>query len=137
MQEEIVGLLSARSGHFRMESGHHGDFWLDLESLYLRPGRLRRFAAELARRLRPHGIDAICGPLVGGAFLAQMVALELDLDFLFAEQFSRPRAGGLYPIGYRIPTALRSASRGKRVAIVDDVINAGSAVRGAFEALLE
>ena len=137
MREELVSLLGARSGHFRLESGHHGDFWLELEPLYLRPGRLRGFAAELARRLRPHDVGAICGPLVGGAFLAQMVALELDMEFLFAEQFARPKGDGLYPIGYRIPNSLRSASRGKRVAVVDDVINAGSAVRGAFGALLD
>ena len=137
MREELVSLLGARRGHFRLESGHHGDLWLELEPLYLRPGRLRGFAEELARRLRPHGVDAICGPLVGGAFLAQMVALELDAEFLFAEQFARPDGDGLYPIGYRIPDALRSAARGKRVAVVDDVINAGSAVRGAFGELLD
>ena len=137
MREELVSLLGARSGHFRLESGHHGDLWLDLEPLYLRPGRLRGFAAELARRLRPHDVGAICGPLVGGSFLAQMVALELDSEFLFAEQFARPKGDGLYPVGYRIPEALRSAARGKRVAVVDDVINAGSAVRGAFGELLD
>src|SRR5262249_47464902 len=42
------------------------------------------------------------------------------------------RGDGLYPVGYRIPRALRSAAHGKRAAVVDDVINAGSAVRGAF-----
>jgi hypothetical protein len=30
MQEEIVSLLAARSGHFRYESGHHGDLWLEI-----------------------------------------------------------------------------------------------------------
>jgi hypothetical protein len=35
-------------------------------------------------------------------------------------------------VKYRIPPALRSQVRGKRVAIVNDVINAGSAVRGTF-----
>jgi orotate phosphoribosyltransferase len=86
----------------------------------------------LARRLAARGAEAVCGPLVEGAFLAQMVAQELDAEFYFAEQFARPRGDGLYPVGYRIPAALRPAVRGKRVAVVDDVINAGSAVRGAF-----
>jgi orotate phosphoribosyltransferase len=137
MQEELVSLLGARSGHFRLESGHHGNLWLELEPLYLHPGRLRGFAAELARRLRPHDVEAICGPLVGGAFLAQVVALELDSEFLFAEQFARLKGDGLYSVGYRIPGSLRSVARGKRVAVVDDVINAGSAVRGAFGELLD
>ncbi|MGI8827145.1 MAG: hypothetical protein ACR2JC_16195 [Chloroflexota bacterium] len=37
---------------------------------------------------------------------------------------------------YRIPDALRGSIRGRRVAIVNDVINAGSAVRGTFADLL-
>jgi orotate phosphoribosyltransferase len=132
MHEEIVRLLAARKGHFRLESGHHGDLWLEIPRLYLRPGRLRGFAAALARRLAAHGVEGVCGPLVEGAFLAHRVAEELDVEFYFAEQFVRPRGDGLYPVGYRIPDALRGSARGKGVAVVDDVINAGSAVRGAF-----
>jgi orotate phosphoribosyltransferase len=131
MQEELVGLLAARKGHFRLESGYHGDLWLEIEPLYRHPRRLRRFAGELARRLAAHGVEVVCGPLVGGAFLAQMVAIELDMEFIFTEQFIRARGDGLYPVGYRIPTALRAGARGRRVAVVDDVINAGSATRGA------
>ena len=52
-----------------------------------------------------------------------------------AEQFARPSSDGLYPVGYRIPATLRYRVLGKRTAIVDDVINVGSAVRGAAEDL--
>jgi orotate phosphoribosyltransferase len=135
MREELVSLLEPRRGHFRLESGHHGDLWLEIPRLYRRPGRLRRFAAELARRLAAHGIEAVCGPLVEGALLAQMVAEELDVEFSFAEQFARSQGDGLYPVGYRIPDVLRPIVRGKTTAVVDDVINAGSAVRGAFAEL--
>jgi eukaryotic-like serine/threonine-protein kinase len=132
MPEELLDLLAPRRGHFRFESGHHGDLWLEIPRLYLRPGRLRPFAVELARRLGAHRIEAVCGPLVEGAFLAQMVAEELGVEFSFAEQFTRPQGHGLYPVGYRIPEALRAGLLGKTVAVVDDVINAGSAVRGAL-----
>jgi orotate phosphoribosyltransferase len=135
MREELLSLLAARTGHFRYESGHHGDLWLEIPRLYLRPRRLRRFAIELARRLAPHGIEAVCGPLIEGALLAQMVAEELDVAFSFAEQFERSGGDGLYPLGYRIPEAFRSSLRTQRTALVDDVINAGSAVRGALEDL--
>ena len=76
--------------------------------------------------------EAVCGPLVEGAFLAQMVAEEMNVEFYFAEQFTRTDSDGIYPLGYRIPQPLRASVRGKRTAIVDDVINAGSAVRGAL-----
>jgi orotate phosphoribosyltransferase len=132
MQDDLIGLLAARTGHFRLESGHHGDVWLDLDALFLRPGRLRRFVAELARRLARHGLDAVCGPLIGGAFVAQMIAVELDLEFNYAERLARTRGDALYPVAYRVPEAVRGAARGKRVAIVDDVMNAGSAVRATL-----
>jgi orotate phosphoribosyltransferase len=37
LQEEIVDLMSGTSGHFRFESGHHGELWLELDSLFVRP----------------------------------------------------------------------------------------------------
>jgi orotate phosphoribosyltransferase len=135
MQEELVTLLVPRKGHFRLESGHHGDLWLEIPRLYVRPRELRRLVAELARRLAAHGVQVVCGPLVEGAFLAQMVAEELDAKFCFAEQCAATRDDGLYPVVYRIPKALRPEARDKRVAVVDDVINAGSAVRGAVAEL--
>jgi orotate phosphoribosyltransferase len=136
MQETIVNLLPVRKGHFLFESGHHGDLWLDLEMLCLRPRLLQPHIAELATRLTALDIDAVCGPLVEGAFAGLMVANELDIDFTYSERFSRPTQG-LFPAGYRVPAALRDGLRGKRVAIVNDVINAGSAVKGTFADLQE
>ena len=40
MQEEIVELMSGTRGHFRFESGHHGELWLELDSMFVRPGAL-------------------------------------------------------------------------------------------------
>jgi orotate phosphoribosyltransferase len=133
MPDEILSLFAARKGHFRFESGHHGDLWLEIPPAYVRPRSLRPHAARLARLLEAHRVEAVCGPLVEGALLAQMVAEELDVEFYFAEQFIRPATNDRYPVGYRIPAALRDGLRGKRIAVVDDVINAGSAVRGAAE----
>jgi orotate phosphoribosyltransferase len=135
MDNELIQLFERQSGHFRLESGHHGDLWLEIPLAFLRPGRMRPHARRLADMLVAHRMEAICGPLVEGAFLGQMVAEELDLEFCFAEQFPRPSADGLFPVGYRVPASLRRRIKGKRVAIVDDAINAGSAVRGAIEDL--
>jgi hypothetical protein len=52
-------LLEPRRGHFALESGHHGELWLELESLFVWPSRTARFAGELARRLAPAGIEAV------------------------------------------------------------------------------
>jgi len=137
MQEEIVGLVSATRGHFLFESGHHGELWLELDSLFVRPGDLARPAEELSRRLAPHGVDAFCGPLSGGAFLAQALATRLDVEFFYAERSAPPQGDALFSAEYRVPGALRDRLRGTTVAIVDDVINAGSATRATLADLRE
>jgi len=136
-QNDVLSLFDSQQGHFRYESGHHGNLWLNLELLCLRPARVKPFAVKLARQLAPHKIEAVCGPLVEGAFVAQMVAEELDVEFFYAERFIEPSAISLYPVNYRLPELHREKIRGKRVAIINDVINAGSAVRGAFADLAD
>jgi len=130
MEDKLVKLLSVERGHFVLESGHHGNLWLDLDSLFLRPAALLPFARELARRLAAHRIEAVVGPLVGGAFVAQMIAAELDVRFAFAER--HVSAGGVH---YAIPAAFHPHLKGQTVAIVDDAINAGSATRATFDVL--
>ena len=135
LQKELLNLLAARKGHFKLESGHHGNLWLDLDTLFLRPKSVRRFALELATGLAKYKVAAVCGPLVGGALIAQTVAAELDVECYYTERFVLPQRDALYPVAYRIPNGLRKLVHGKAIAIVDDVINAGSAVRGTFAEL--
>lgn len=133
---KILQLVSAREGHFLLESGYHANLWFDLEPLFLRPIQLRPFVIDLAARLGNYNPQAVCGPLVGGAFLAQMVAFELGIEFYFAERITPIPSEKLYPVTYRVPDALRPDLRNRTVAIVDDAISAGSAVRGTFTDLL-
>ena len=129
MHDDLSALLPARAGHLLLDSGHHGDVWLDLDALFLRPARLQPFVAALTARLAPHGVEAVCGPLVGGAFVAQAVAAELNVEFYFAERIASSTGGEAEAVSYRLPDSLRPRVRGRRVAVVDDAINAGSAVR--------
>jgi orotate phosphoribosyltransferase len=137
MQDQVQELFSARRGHFLLESGHHGDLWYDLETLCLKPQLVQETADELAASIAQLAADVICGPLVEGAFVGLMVALKLKADFMYSERFARPAQDGLFPAGYRIPEVLRHRLRGRRVAIVNDVTNAGAAVRGTFSDLEE
>jgi orotate phosphoribosyltransferase len=135
MEEHLLSFLPARRGHFQFESGHHGDLWLPLEALCLRPCEIQPFAVRLAVALRRYRVEVVCGPLVEGAYVALLVALELGCDFVYAERFANSSREGLFPVEYRLPKALHGAVKGRRVAIVNDVISAGSAVRGAFSDL--
>jgi orotate phosphoribosyltransferase len=133
--EQLVSTLPGRIGHFLLESGHHSDLWLDLELLCVLPEFVKQRAAILARRLVPREIDVVCGPLVEGAYVALMVASELGSEFCYAERLPGPERqadASLFQVRYELPRVLRARVRGKRVAIVNDVISAGSAVRGAL-----
>jgi orotate phosphoribosyltransferase len=136
VEDEVARLLPLRDGHFRYESGHHSDKWLDLETLFLHPGRVEPLAHALADRIAAYQIDAVCGPLVEGAFVALMVASKLGVVFTYAERFESQRET-MYGVQYRLPRTLRDVVRGKRIAIVNDVTSAGSAVRGSYTDLVD
>jgi orotate phosphoribosyltransferase len=128
----ILSSVAARRGHFKTESGYHADLWMDLETLCRHPAAMQPLARGLAEKLRPHAVDAVCGPLNEGAFIALMVASELGCEFTYAERFAEHEDGRLFPVRYALPKALRPIVAGRRIAIVNDVISAGSAVRGTL-----
>lgn len=130
----LLDLLEGRRGHFRLESGHHGELWLDLDALFLHPARLAPFVDELARLLRQTADpDAICGPLLGGALIAGAIATLLDIELYVAAPVPPAKdEGELFRARYAVAAATRSRLRGRRVAVVDDVISAGSATRATI-----
>ncbi len=145
----MVGLARPRRGHFELGTGYHGDVWLDLDALFLRPARLAPYVGWLADRLRQHRVDAVCGPLEGGAFVALALATRLDAAFL--PGYRKPAAvpGYRKPAavpGYRKPAAVPGYRKpaaapgyrlpsvpggigGWRVAVADDAVNAGTAIK--------
>jgi orotate phosphoribosyltransferase len=134
--DTIAALVTARRGHFQMESGYHSATWFELDSLFDHPDELRPFAAELAQRLAAHGPDAVCGPMTGGAKLAQLLATTLRVECFEAERSVSHEETGMFPVKYRLPDVQRVRARGKSVAIVDDAISAGSAVRATYADLI-
>jgi orotate phosphoribosyltransferase len=135
-QKEVAALLPWRKGHFKFESGHHGDTWLNLELLCLQPEPVEQLAAVLADCLSEQRPDIVCGPLVEGAFVALMVARRLKVPFTYTERFDSG-SGEMFPVSYRLPGRQREIVAGKRVVIINDVIGAGSAVLGTLKDLYE
>ncbi len=128
-------LVSGRRGHFQLESGYHSELWLDLDALFADLKRIEPFVAQLSQSLRQYNVAVVCGPLLGGAFLAQLVAQTLGVEFCFTERVLPANANGFYPASYRLPPAFAARVRDKQVAIVDDVMSAGSALRGTYTEL--
>jgi orotate phosphoribosyltransferase len=132
---EIEGSLrdavATSRGHFLYESGHHGDLWLDLDGLFIDAQRTRTWVTALAQRLAICQTDFICGPLTGGAFVAQLLAAEIGAGFAFAERRVLAET-----VRYTVPTSLRAALSGQRILLVDDAVNAGSALLLTLESVL-
>ena len=135
--DAFMTLVTGRQGHFKLESGHHSSLWLDLDALFANPHKIAPFVDALTASLLPFGVDAVCGPLLGGAFLAQLVARELGAEFCYTERVMANDNEEMYRASYRLPRGFKSQLIGKRVAIVDDVMSAGSALRGTYNELLE
>ena len=136
MQTDLLALLPGRRGHFRMESGYHSELWFNLEQLFEDCARLQPFVDELSGRLATHRIDVVVGPMTGGAKLAEMIGAKLGTVSFHTERYEIPGATGLFPVRYLVPVALRERLRGQIVAIVDDAISAGSAIKGTYADLL-
>jgi orotate phosphoribosyltransferase len=132
MTDDVLKTLPVRRGHFLLESGYHTDLWFNLDALFVSPEQIAPHVSALAELLRPFEISAVCGPLLGGAFLAQALATHLSLRFYFTEptplQTDRS-SPELFAAAYRLPSDLRQGVRDERIAIVDDVISAGSSAR--------
>jgi orotate phosphoribosyltransferase len=131
----FLDMVAGRRGHFQLESGHHSALWLDLDALFASPRRIDPFVTTLASALRVYSVTAVCGPLLGGAFLAQLVARALTVEFCYTERVMSPRVSGLYQARYCLPGAFPERLRGQRIALVDDVMSAGSALRGSYTEL--
>jgi len=112
-----------RRGHFAFSSGFHGDTWLDLDAFVADAPALRSASEELAQRLARYDAAVVCGPLDGGAFVAHFVAAALGRTFVYADPAHR----------YDIKPAVDLAGCG--VVVVDDAINAGSAVVATVQSL--
>lgn len=128
----LLSALPSRRGHFLLESGYHADTWLDLDGLFVHQDYVAPLVWALADRLRSHQMTAICGPLLGGAFLAQALANTLGLTFYYTEPEAQASSTGLFKARYRLPAALRNQIKDAKVAVVDDVISAGSSVRATI-----
>ena len=104
--------------------------WLDLDPLFSDSRAVEPFVSALTDLVGAYEPEGVCGPLLGGAFLAQLLARRLSVEFFFTERAVPSAPHELYRARYRLPASLSGRVRGRRVALVDDVMSAGSALRG-------
>jgi orotate phosphoribosyltransferase len=113
--------------HVVYTSGRHGSAYVNKDAVYPHTDRvseLCRFLADAARDARP---EVVCGPALGGIILSQWTGHQLGVLAVYAEKL--PDGGLALRRGYDRLVA------GRRVLVVEDVLNTGGSVRQAVAAV--
>jgi orotate phosphoribosyltransferase len=82
----------------------------------------------LAAEVKQFNAEILCGPATGGLIVAQWTAFELGLPAVFAEH-SPPRTAQQLRGEFTFHRGYERLVAGKRVLVVDDVVNTGLSVR--------
>jgi orotate phosphoribosyltransferase len=122
---EVGGILTGR--HVVYTSGRHGRAYVNKDAVYPYTERVAELCGLLAESVRGLGPQLVCGPALGGIILSQWTAHHLGALAVFAEKV--PGGGLGLRRGYDRLVA------GKRVAVVEDVLNTGGSVREAVAAV--
>ena len=126
-----------QGSHFVYISGDHGSGWVDKDVIYPDTRKISRLAELLAPAVQKYAPDVVCGPATGGLVVSQWLAHHLGVLSVFAEH--GVVMGGAELRGqFVLKRHYDQVVRGKRILIVDDIVNTGhsviqtaTAVRGA------
>lgn len=126
--------------HFVYVSGDHGSGWVDKDAIFPHTERIERLASSLAQLVADRDVDVVCGPATGGLVLAQWMAHRLKAMAVFTEhdpENEAPHTQGAAAL--RPPLVLRRGYdklvAGRRVVVVDDIVNTGHSIRQSIEAV--
>jgi len=137
IQNDLLQLLHPRKGHFLTESGRHTNLWFEIDKLFINVDLIKPIVNVLGEKLMTHRFDIICGPMEGGARIAEMISKEFGVEYVYSERRVTFDKNDVKPlVSYSIPKFMRDRIEGKRIALVDDIINAGAAIKQTFEELI-
>jgi orotate phosphoribosyltransferase len=116
-----------RDSHVVYTSGRHGSAYVNKDAVYPHTERVRALCELLAAAGRPLGAEVACGPAMGGIILAQWTGHHLGLPAVYAEK--APEGGMVLRRGYD------QVVRGRRVLVVEDVVNTGGSLADTIRAV--
>jgi orotate phosphoribosyltransferase len=120
--------------HFVYVSGDHGSGWIDKDAIYPHTERLERLCRDMADIVRGWGVEVVCGPATGGLLVAEWTAHELGVLSIFAEHDPAPEGHAIRG-RFTLRRGYDQVVAGKRVLVVDDIVNTGLSLRQTAEAV--
>lgn len=133
---EIFGRMKAiyDNDHFVYTKSGHGKAYVNKDDVYIDPDQLSLLCQEIAFRVRDSNIQVVCGPTVGGVLVANRTTEWLrkftgdpSIVATFADE--SPDGGRILKRGYDSRVA------GKKVLVVEDVINTGGSAAATVKAV--
>lgn len=115
-----------RNGHFVYRSGNHGGDYVNKDVIFQHPEKTAALSMGIATYFKDYEIDIVNGPVVGGAIIAQWVAYHLSNitgQKVLSVYTDKKNEGG-----FEIRRGYENIIPGKRMLIVEDVINAGGTI---------
>ncbi len=130
---EILQKVGAfRAGHFVYTSGRHGDEYVNKDALYTYAHDTSRLCKEFAERFKDSGVEAVIGPAVAAAILAQWTAYHLT-EMLGREIYST-YADKDGQGGFVIKRGYDGLIKGKKVLVVEDLTTTGGSIKKVVDA---
>lgn len=114
-------------GHFVYASGLHGDAYVNKDALYVDPLYMEDIGRMLAEECPQP--QAVLGPAVGGALLAQWVARAYSSEDALYRYPMPPVYADKDGDEFVIRRGYDKIIAGKRVLVVEDILNTGGSAR--------
>jgi orotate phosphoribosyltransferase len=119
---------AVRNGiHVVYTSGRHGSAYVNKDAVYPHTERVAELCRLMAEAARPFRPEVVCGPAMGGIILSQWTAHHLGILGVYAEK----AAGG----GLELRRGYDRVVAGRRVLVVEDILNTGGSLRQAVAAV--
>lgn len=125
---EILERVGAfRSGHFVFTSWRHSDTYINKDALYPYTKETSELCREFAERFKDSGVEAVIGPAIAAAILAQWTAhhlSEMSGKTVYSAYADKDGEGG-----FLIKRGYDQVIRGKKVLIVEDLTTTGGSIK--------
>lgn len=122
--------------HFVYISGDHGAGWVNKDVLLPDTTKVSALAQMLAEATKELQVEIVCGPAIGGLVMSQWTAHHLGLPSVFSEHQELPNRNSkeIRP-PFTLKRGFNKLVAGKKVLIVDDIVNTGHSVRETANAV--